>query len=133
MQVEVYHGAGIDIHKDTAVVTIRHQVPNPLTPIRQETRTFRTLTEGLHALRAWLVEEGITHVCLESTGSYWKPVYNLLEDTVVVWLINPSHIKPLRGRAAAAAPAELFYASWWTRRSANPGQRTPSTLDQNSR
>ncbi len=41
---------------------------------------------------------GITHVCLESTGSYWKPVYNLLEDTVVVWLINPSHVKPLRGR-----------------------------------
>ena len=98
MQVEVYHGAGIDIHKDTAVVTIRHQVPDQLTPARQETRTFRTFTDDLHALRAWLVEEGITHVCLESTGSYWKPVYNLLEDTVVVWLINPSHVKPLRGR-----------------------------------
>ena len=98
MQVEVYHGAGIDIHKDTAVVTIRHQVPDQLTPIRQETRTFRTFTEDLHALRAWLMAEGITHVCLESTGSYWKPVYNLLEDTVVVWLINPSHVKPLRGR-----------------------------------
>ena len=98
MQVEVYHGAGIDIHKDTAVVTIRHQVPDQLTPARQETRTFRTFTDDLHALRAWLVAEGITHVCLESTGSYWKPVYNLLEDTVVVWLINPSHVKPLRGR-----------------------------------
>jgi transposase len=80
------------------VVTIRHQVPDQLTPARQETRTFRTFTDDLHALRAWLVEEGITHVCLESTGSYWKPVYNLLEDTVVVWLINPSHVKPLRGR-----------------------------------
>ena len=98
MQVEVFHGAGIDIHKDTAVVTIRHQVPDQLTPVRQETRTFRTLTADLHALRAWLVEEDITHVCLESTGSYWKPVYNLLEETVVVWLINPSHVKPLRGR-----------------------------------
>ncbi len=98
MQVEVFHGAGIDIHKDTAVVTIRHQVPDPLMPVRQETRTFRTLTADLHALRAWLVEEDITHVCLESTGSYWKPVYNLLEETVVVWLINPSHVKPLRGR-----------------------------------
>ena len=98
MQVEVFHGAGIDIHKDTAVVTIRHQSPDQLTPIRQETRTFRTLTVDLHALRAWLIDEGITHVCLESTGSYWKPVYNLLEDTVVVWLINPSHVKPLRGR-----------------------------------
>ena len=80
------------------MVTIRHQVPDQLTPARQETRTFRTFTDDLHALRAWLVEEGITHVCLESTGSYWKPVYNLLEDTVVVWLINPSHVKPLRGR-----------------------------------
>ena len=98
MQVEVFHGAGIDIHKETAVVTIRHQVPDQLTPVRQETRTFRTLTADLHALRAWLVDEGITHVCLESTGSYWKPVYNLLEETVVVWLINPSHVKPLRGR-----------------------------------
>ena len=98
MQVEVYHGAGIDIHKDTAVVTIRHQAPDQLTPLRHETRTFRTFTDDLHALRAWLVAEGITHVCLESTGSYWKPVYNLLEDTVVVWLINPSHTKPQRGK-----------------------------------
>ena len=50
------------------------------------------------ARRAGLVEEDVTHVCLESTGSYWKPVYNLLEAVVVVWLINPSHVKPLRGR-----------------------------------
>lgn len=98
MHVEVYHGAGIDIHKDTAVVTVRHQAPDQLTPTHQETRTFRTLTADLHALRAWLVEEDVTHVCLESTGSYWKPVYNLLEAVVVVWLINPSHVKPLRGR-----------------------------------
>lgn len=54
----------------------------------------RTLTDDLQALRRWLVAEGVTHVCLESTGSYWKPVYNLPEDTEVVWLVNPSHIKP---------------------------------------
>ncbi len=64
MHVEVFHGAGIGIHKDTAVATIRHQAPDQLTPVRQETRTFGTLTADLQALRAWLLEEDITHVCM---------------------------------------------------------------------
>ena len=50
MPVEVFHGAGIDGHKETAVVAIRHQGPDQLTPNRQETRTFGTLTDNLHAL-----------------------------------------------------------------------------------
>ena len=98
MQVEVFHGAGIDVHKETAVVTVRHHAPDQLTPTRQETRTFGTLTDDLHALQAWLTAEGITHVLMESTGSYWKPLYNLLETTVIVWLVNPAHVKTLRGR-----------------------------------
>lgn len=63
-------------------------------PVRRPGPMSRTLTDDLQALRRWLVAEGVTHVCLESTGSYWKPVYNLPEDTEVVWLVNPSHIKP---------------------------------------
>ena len=98
MPVEVFHGAGIDVHKETAVVTIRHQGPDQLTPSRQETRTFGTLTDNLHALQAWLLAEGITPVLMESTGSYWKPLDNLLETTCVVWLVNPAHVKALRGR-----------------------------------
>ena len=98
MPVEVFHGAGIDGHKETAVVAIRHQGPDQLTPSRQETRTFGTLTDNLHALQAWLLAEGITPVLMESTGSYWKPLDNLLETTCVVWLVNPAHVKALRGR-----------------------------------
>ena len=98
MQVEVFHGAGIDVHKETVVVTVRHHAPDQLTPTRQETRTFGTLTDELQALQAWLTAEGVTHVLMESTGSYWKPLYNLLETTVIVWLVNPAHVKTMRGR-----------------------------------
>ncbi len=62
MPVEVFHGAGIDGHKETAVVTIRHQSPDQLTPSRQETRTFGTLTDNLHALPAWVTGRG-HHPC----------------------------------------------------------------------
>ena len=52
MQVEVFHGAGIDVHKETVVVTVRHHAPDQLAPTRQETRTFGTLTDELQALQA---------------------------------------------------------------------------------
>ena len=77
---------------------MRHHVPDQITPTRQETRTFGISTDDLHALQAWLTAEGVTHVLMESTGSYWKPLYNLLETTVIVWLVNPAHVKTLRGR-----------------------------------
>ena len=60
---------------------------------QQATRTFGTMTEDLLALRDWLAEAGITHVAMESTGVYWKPVFNILEGSFEVLLVNA---KPMR-------------------------------------
>jgi transposase len=69
----IERGAGLDVHKDTVVGTIRG------TGLIEETRTFGTFTCELELLIRWLKEAGITHVAMESTGVYWKPVYYVLE------------------------------------------------------
>jgi transposase len=61
-------------------------------------RSFGTMTRDILALADWLAQEGVTHVAMESTGSYWKPIYNLLEDRFEVLLVNASHIKQVPGR-----------------------------------
>ena len=75
------------------------------------TRTFG-LTDELIAMREWLVAEGVTHVAMEATGSYWKPVFNILEGTFVTWVVNPAVIKAFPGRKTdvkdAAWIAELL-------------------------
>jgi transposase len=85
--------AGLDVHKKTVVACV-------LTPAGQQTRTFPTMTEDLLALGDWLVEHGVTHVAMESTGVYWKPVYNVLEGvpSLTVWVVNAQHIKAVPGR-----------------------------------
>ena len=64
------------------------------------------MTADLLRLRAWLVEVGCTHVALESTGSYWKPIYNILEGYVELILANPQHVKGLPGRKTDVGDAE---------------------------
>ena len=64
----------------------------------QTIQTFSTTTEDLRRLSAWLATQGVTHVAMESTGSYWKPVFNLLEEDFTTWLVNPAHIKAVPGR-----------------------------------
>ena len=59
----------------------------------------------LLALADWLVEAGVTHVAMESTGEYWKPVYNLLEGIVTIFLVNASHVKNVPGRKTDPADA----------------------------
>lgn len=88
--------AGIDVHKKTAVVCVRC-VDGPGKPC-QEVRTFSTLTGSLLALSDWLAERGVTHVAMESTGVYWKPVYHLLEGRFQVILVNAQHVKQVPGR-----------------------------------
>jgi transposase len=96
--------AGIDVHKRTAVVTVgwvdergrRHR----------ETRTYGTMTADLERLGAWLVEEGVTHAAMESTGVYWKPVFNLLEPHVEVVLANAAHVKAVPGRKTDVRDSE---------------------------
>ncbi|MCK5776535.1 MAG: IS110 family transposase [Bacteroidales bacterium] len=85
-------GCGIDVHKKVLVSTIRG------TGIVEETRSFDSFTESIEAMRDWLKENGITHVAMESTGVYWKPVFNILEDDFEVILVNARHIKNVPGR-----------------------------------
>jgi transposase len=77
---------GLDVHKDS-VVACR------ISEQEKELRTFTTTTADLRNLVAWLKDDGCTHVAMESTGSYWKPVYNLLEDHFALVLVNARHLK----------------------------------------
>lgn len=86
---------GVDIHKDTAVACLMKVEGGE---VKSEAKTFSTMTEGLLKLRQWLLEAGCTHVAVESTGVYWKPLFNVLEDAVTVVLANARHIKNVPGR-----------------------------------
>ena len=74
--------AGLDVHKDTVVACVRRVSPGG--QVRKQVRTFGTMTAHLLELVDWLVAEGVTHAAMESTGVYWKPVFNLLEGQVQV-------------------------------------------------
>ncbi|GET28052.1 IS110 family transposase [Prolixibacter sp. SD074] len=88
----VSRGCGIDVHKKTVVATIDGE------GLRKETREYGTFTRSLTELRDWLLEKGITHIAMESTGVYWKPVYHVLEPTgIKVWIVNARHIKYVPG------------------------------------
>lgn len=88
--------AGLDIHKTTVVACVRRL--DPAGRVHEAVRTFGTMTAELLALADWLAESGVTHVAMESTGVFWKPVFNLLEDRFEVLLVNPRHIKQVPGR-----------------------------------
>jgi transposase len=96
MEVLHEHVAGIDVHRKSLSVCVRHITPDRR--VRQEVRTFGTMTRNLLELRDWLETEGVTHVAMESTGIFWKPVYNLLEGRVEVLLVNAHHVKQVEGR-----------------------------------
>jgi transposase len=95
---------GIDVHQRslTACVLTPGAGPEP----GKEVRTFSTMTADLVALADWLAEQGVTHVAMESTGVYWKPVWNLLEDRFTLLLVNAAHIKAVPGRKTDVADAE---------------------------
>jgi transposase len=98
------HCAGLDVHKDTVVACVRHHA-GPGRP-RQEVRTFATHTPGLIDLADWLVAEGVTHAAMESTGVYWKPVWNLFEDRFTLLLVNAAHVKVVPGRKRDVGDAQ---------------------------
>ncbi len=87
---------GLDVHKKTVVacVLISTGQGKPY----QAIRTFSTMTADLLALAAWLTSHGVTHVAMESTGVYWKPIYNLLERSFTLLLVNAQHSKAVPGR-----------------------------------
>jgi len=88
----IERGCGIDVHKSVVVATIRGE------GINEETRTYDGFTASLESLRDWLKENNITHVAMESTGVYWKPVYNILEEDFEILLVNARHIKNVPGK-----------------------------------
>jgi transposase len=98
--------AGLDVHKKS--ITACRMVPDPTGQEGEgiaELKTFGTMTRDLLALADWLTEARITHVAMESTGEYWKPIYNLLEDTCTVFLVNATHVKNVPGRKTDKADA----------------------------
>ncbi|MFE6946628.1 IS110 family RNA-guided transposase [Streptomyces chartreusis] len=96
--------AGIDIGKADVKVCVR--VPGPGKRRRKEIRTFSTMTRDLLAMRDWLLAEEVTVVGMEATGSYWKPVFYLLENDIECWLLNARHMKNVPGRKTDVADSE---------------------------
>ncbi len=84
-------GCGIDIHKKVLVATVQGK------GIKEETRSYDTFTESLESCKVWLKEIGVTHIAIESTGVYWKPVFNIFEDTFKIVLVNARHLKSIPG------------------------------------
>src|SRR6266404_9765817 len=93
MQVVHEVCCGLDVHKKTVTACVVWA-----TGRRRQTREFGTFTRELLELSDWLRASGVTHVALESTGVYWKPVWNLLEGQFEVLLVNAQHIKAVPGR-----------------------------------
>jgi len=104
MEITYTHVAGLDIHKKTIVACCF--TPGPRGKPQKEIRTFGTMTQDLLALAAWLTRKGITHVAMESTGEFWKPVYQILEASFTVLVVNAQHIKTVPGRKTDVKDAE---------------------------
>jgi transposase len=95
---------GLDIHKKTVVACLINSVQGQQP--QKEVRTFRTMTAELLLLADWLQMAGCTHVAMESTGVYWRPVYNLLEGLFTLLVVNAQHIKAVPGRKTDVKDAE---------------------------
>ena len=100
MEIIIERGCGLDVHKATVVACIMG------TGVKKEIRTYTTMTNDLLRLKGWLQEAGVTHVAIESTGVYWKPVFNILEDSVEVILVNARHVKNVPGRKTDVQDSE---------------------------
>ena len=104
MEVLYERCCGLDIHKRVVVACLI--VPGPGDTPTKELRSFGTMTDELLRLADWLAANGVTHVAMESTGVYWKPVWNLLENQFELLLINARHVKAVPGRKTDAKDCE---------------------------
>lgn len=95
---------GLDVHKKVIVACLLLLEPDG--ELRKEIRKFGTMTEDLLALLDWLQQAGCTHVAMESTGVYWKPIYNILEGHLEVVVVNAQHLKKVPGRKTDVQDAE---------------------------
>jgi transposase len=104
MQVVYERCAGLDVHKRTVVVCA--STSDAQSQRCKERRTFSTMTPDLLRMRDWLKELGISHVAMESTGSFWKPIFNILEGHLEVLVVNAQHLKAVPGRKTDLKDAE---------------------------
>jgi transposase len=104
MNVILTHCAGLDIHQKNIVVSIMIGKEDEAPEI--ETRSFPTMTKHLYEMLRWLEDKGVTHIAMESTGIYWKPVYNILEGYFDITLANAQRIKNVPGRKTDISDAE---------------------------
>ena len=95
---------GLDVHKKVIVACL--VTPGANEEPQKQLRTFGTMTQDLLELADWLASEGCTHVAMESTGVYWKPVYNLLEGQFELLVVNAQHLKAVPGRKTDVKDAE---------------------------
>jgi hypothetical protein len=105
LEILYTHVGGIDVHKKQITVTARTPVPKHAARW-QTTRTFRTFYSELLAMASWLVvERGVTHVAMKSTGPYWWPVYSALREVggagLTIEVVNAAHVKAVPGRKTA--------------------------------
>ena len=98
------HCVGLDVHKKTVVACVI--TPGSKGGWHREIRTFTTMTRQLLELSDWLSTHGCTHVAMESTGEYWKPIFNILEANFEVMLVNAQHIKAVPGRKTDVKDAQ---------------------------
>jgi transposase len=92
--------AGLDVHKKIVVAAILVEGRS------KDIRSFGTMTADLLELSDWLMSRGVTHVAMESTGEYWKPIFNILENNFEVMLVNAQHISKVPGRKTDVSDAE---------------------------
>lgn len=104
MQIIYERCCGLDVHKRTVVACVL--VTLPAGTVQRTVRTFTTMTADLLALDDWLRELGITQIALESTGVYWRPIFNLLEDGRTVVLVNATHMHAVPGRKTDVKDSE---------------------------
>jgi transposase len=104
MRVIIERCCGLDVHQETVVACLLIGAPGDRPT--KEVRTFRTVTRDLEALRDWLVGAGVTHVGMESTGVYWRPVYAVLEGHFDLIVGNARHIRNVPGRKTDVKDAE---------------------------
>lgn len=103
MQTIYERCAALDVHKATVEVSVRRLEGRQ---VHEQTRRFGTMTGQLLDLRQWLLEQGVTIVAMESTGVFWKPVWNILEDAFELMLVNAAHVKQVPGRKTDASDAQ---------------------------
>ena len=124
MELLYTHCAGIDVHQNSLSVCALTPSPEAAEEPAVELRSFGTFTRELMELREWLKQVGVTHVAMESTGVYWKPVWNVLEPHFTIILANAQHIKNVPGRKTDKADCQ------WIGRLLRHGLLRPSFIPE---